>query len=231
MTAAILSTANIASGGTFTAAAGSNRLIVAAGNLRRDTGTPVITATFGGVSMQIDVSSGFVGDDILLQFSLPEASIPSGAQTFTVSAASGGTILDPFAGQIYTLGGRKQTSYLDSGFTSNGSASAATSVTTASLTNVAHSCLIATVRNSTGDAITDPSGWTRRQGNTGSGGICVVDDHDDASAATGTYAWSSVSNSWIYVTAAYLAAASGSNFLTRNASNGGMQSQSGGMRG
>jgi hypothetical protein len=199
-----LSTANIASGGTFTAAAGSNRRVVALGAVRRDTGTPTYSATFGGVAMSADVVGPLSADDQLLAFSLAEASIPSGVQTLSVTA-TGGTILTAFHGQIYTLGSMNQTGAgLDSPFISNGTATAATTVTTASLTNVANSTLMAVVRNSTGDTIsTVPSGWTTDRMDNSAAGMVYLGHLDSAAATSATYTWGSASTNWMYITVAY----------------------------
>jgi len=194
---------------------------VAVGAVRRDTGTPIWSATFGGVSMTLDYTGPYVGDDQLMAFSLVEASIPSGLSTFTVTA-SGGTALDPFHGVIYTLGGRNQSTALDSGFSSNGTATAAASVTTASISNAAHSCLLAAVRDSTGDTITSPSGWTRRRSDSTTG-VIAFDDFDDAASSAGqTFQWTAVTASWMYITLAYQAAsATSAKLLTMLSNQGG----------
>src|SRR6185312_6015960 len=157
MGAVTLNSANILSGGSFTPGAGSNRRIVAMGHVRRDTGTPVYSATFGGVAMTADVVTPLSSDDQLLIYSLTDLTgIPGGASVLSVTA-TGGTILDQFHGQIYTLGGVDQTS-LDSGFTSTGTASG-TTATTVSLTNANGSVRMAVMRDSTGDSVTGPAGW------------------------------------------------------------------------
>lgn len=207
MATSVLNSANITSGGTYTAVAGTNRRVVALGAIRRNTGTPTYSATFGGVSMTADVVGplGGGGDDQLLAFSLVDASIPTGSQTLTVTA-SGGTILTAFHGQIYTLGGVSQ-SALDTPFTSNGSATASTTVTTASLTNLAGSELMAVVRNTTGDTISGtPSGWTTDRMDNSAAGMVFLGHVDAAAAATTTYTWTSLSTNWNYITLAYLAA-------------------------
>lgn len=205
-----LNTAAILNGGAFTAATGSNRRIVAIGAIRRDTGTPVYSATFGGVAMSSDVVSplGGSGDDQCLVFSLTDTTgIPSGSQVLNVTA-SGGTILTAFHGQIYTLGGVSQTA-LDTTFNSSGVATATTSVTSGSLTNSAGSVILYGARDSTGDAITGPGGWTVDANDTSSGGLLQVAHIDNATGATGTLTWSSLSNNWIFVTVGYQQVATG----------------------
>lgn len=209
MTASTLGSANILSGGTYTASAGSSRRVVAIGTMRRDTGTPVYSATFGGVSMTRDLITPFVGDDTIAFFSLPESSIPSGSQTFTVTA-SGGTILTPFHGQIYTLGGMNQTTALDSGFSTTGSATSVASITTASVTNTSGSILMAGVRNSTGDNFTvSPASWTEDRDDASVAGRCYFGHRDNVTGATATYTWTAATANWFWQLGAYLAAASG----------------------
>lgn len=202
---AILNSQDIVSGGTFTAAAGTNRLIVAIGVVRKDTGTPTWSATFGGVAMTLDAQSPYLADDKLLVFSLREASIPSGSQAL-VSTPSGGTALDNISGTIYTLQGRSQSSPVDSGFTNSGTATSVSSITTASITNAAHSCLLTAVRETNQDALTTPSGWTLRQNYVTS--ALSLYDKDDAAAASQAYTWGgSSANDWIWLTVAYAVAA------------------------
>jgi hypothetical protein len=214
MTASILNSADIVSGGTFTAAVGTNRRVVFIGTVRKDTGTPTWAATFGGVAMTLDAQSAYLADDKLVTFSIAEASIPAGSQTLTVTAV-GGTAVPTPSGKIYTLGGRDQTTVLDAGFTNTGNATAAASITTASLTNASHSCLLAAIRESAQDSLGIPSGWTLRQNYVSS--ALTIYDLDDAAAATATYTWTGTASNWEWLTAAYPAAASGGAALAATA--------------
>lgn len=93
---------NISEGGTYTAAAGSNRLVVIAGNGESAySSRPLVGISMGGVAFTEAVTAvdGTATKGGI--WYIKEADIPSGAQTITVDW--NGQVHDTFMGSIYTL--------------------------------------------------------------------------------------------------------------------------------
>lgn len=147
-----------ANGNSFTAGAGSNRLLVFAGASVDTNQMPVTGAgTFGGTTLAEAVEipwDGGVRKGIVRGYYLPEASIPATAQ---VSAFTGDTTLEtPYEGSVLTLSGVDQTTPIP-----------ATGVATITLDDVADTLNFAApagiaflVSQHLGSAMGDPVGWT-----------------------------------------------------------------------
>jgi hypothetical protein len=212
--AAIVGTpAVVETGDTYTAESGSNRRVVLIGFVLKDSGTPGWTATFGGVSMTLDAQTVYYGDIKGLTFSLPEASIPSGSQTITVTNTSG-SVLVQFYGGIMTLSGRDQTTAIESGFTSeaNGTATGGSqNIVTSSLTNTTDADLLATFRIApAGDFTARPTNWASAAVNNTSQRAHVEANTSPNAGATQTYQWTVFDENYVYLTVAYKAASAAS---------------------
>lgn len=157
-------------GTSYTAGAGSNRVVVlvlehssSAGG-----GTPNYTGvqpTFGGVNMtQVGtlVTNATARCQCVSMWLLKEASIPSGAQTLVATWSNGTNNLneaDALAA-IYTLSGVDQTTPMTS--TGSGTGDSVTTVTSSSVTSTTNGMMIYGVsfNASTAVGVTLPSGYT-----------------------------------------------------------------------
>lgn len=124
----ILNNAPIQEGGSYTASAGANRILVVAGTGESQfTSRPLLGLSFGGVPMVEVVYSGNAETAKGGVYYILEADIPAGANTLT--ADWGGQVHEAFTGAIYTLGGIDQASPVHSFLTNYGQASTALDLT------------------------------------------------------------------------------------------------------
>lgn len=174
-------------GGSYTAEAGSNRLVVwTFGAMKSTENPPVISGvTFGGVAMSLAVTSISAAQAFALTsvWYLKDADIPSGSQALVISWS-----VEPndttYLGRCYTLTGVDQTSPLVD--TDGAVGSSVASLQGGGLTVEAAGVVIAHASKSENtDNFNTPSGYTKTSlGNYGFSGHSVVYDRLISGAGT-----------------------------------------------
>ena len=133
--AAILETA-----ATYTAAAGSNRLLVAV--IGAEDLTSLTSLVFGGITMTVGQALfGGNGEADVYAYYLKDADIPSGSQSLVITQAGASWTTDEWSGHIYTLTGVDQTTPIGNKVAENGNS--ATTWTVTSITSITDGILLA----------------------------------------------------------------------------------------